>query len=139
MLLDESERLWRERDFSLRRSAQVLGLNFQTLARWRKEVPKIRAAYRAQRQARNRKALLDGPAGILRSIEMELLRFVFAKREQGINVPHTLVVFKASALLRNTFGPKSFNARLKAVGALCGSITTFTAVLPTRQLARSPR
>jgi hypothetical protein len=116
MLLDESESLWRERDFSLRRSAQVLGLNFQTLARWRKEVPKIRAAYKAQRQARNRKALLDGPAGILGSIEMELLQFVFAKREQGINVRHMLVAFKASALLCDTFGPKSFNARLKAVG-----------------------
>jgi hypothetical protein len=61
-------------------------------------------------------ALLDGPAGILGSIEMELLQFVFAKRKQGINVRHTLVAFKASALLCDTFGPKSLNARLKAVG-----------------------
>jgi len=38
---------------------------------------------------------------------VELLQFVFAKREQGINVRHTIVAFKALALLRDTFGPKS--------------------------------
>ncbi len=46
---------------------------------------------------------------------MDLLQFVFAKREQGINVQHMIVVCKASSLLRNTFGHKSFNAKLKAV------------------------
>jgi hypothetical protein len=46
---------------------------------------------------------------------MELLQFVFAQREQGINVRHTLVALRASSLLHDTFGPKSFNAKLLAV------------------------
>jgi hypothetical protein len=46
---------------------------------------------------------------------MDLLQFVFAKREQGINVRHTIVACKASSLLHDTSGPKSFNAKLKAI------------------------
>ena len=115
MLLDESNRLRWECNLSLRRAAQVLGVPFQVLARWHKEVPKIRAAIVAQRRTRNRKALLDGPESSLGSTEVELLQFVFTKREQGINVRHTIVAFKSLALLCNTFGNKSLNAKLKAV------------------------
>ncbi len=60
------------------------------------------------------KALLDGPAGQLAPIEEELLGFVFTKREQGINVKHTLLACRASGMLRQTFGPKSINAKVKA-------------------------
>ena len=84
-------------------------------AKWHKKVPTIHAAIADQPQTHNRKAIFNGPASTLGSIEMDLLQFVFAKREQGINVRHTIVACKASSLLPDTFGTKSFNAKLKAV------------------------
>jgi hypothetical protein len=69
----------------------------------------------AERHIKEKKALLNGPASQLGSIDMELLQFMFMKREQGINVRHMLVAFRASTLLQYTFGPKSFNAKLLAV------------------------
>ena len=116
MLIDESNRLRRECNLSLRKAAEVIGVPFQVLARWHKELPTICAAIADQPRARNKKSILDGPAStLLGSIEMELLQFMFAKREQGINMQNTLVACKALALLRDTFNPKSFNAKLKAV------------------------
>jgi hypothetical protein len=115
MLIDESNCLWRECNLSLCKATEVIGMPFQVLAKWHKEVPTIHPAIADQPRARNKKSILDGPASTLGSIEMELLQFMFAKREQGINVQNTLVACKASALLRNTFDPKSFNAKLKAV------------------------
>jgi hypothetical protein len=106
MLLEESNRLQRECNLSIRRAAQVLVICFQHLARWHREVPQIQAAIAAERRIKEKKALLHGPASQLGSIEMELLQFVFAKCEQGINV----------ALLQDKFEPKSFNANLLAVG-----------------------
>ena len=126
MLIDESNRLRRECNLSLRKAAEVVGVPFQVLARWHKELPMIRAAIADQPRARNKKSILDGPASTLRSIEMELLQFMFTKCKQGINVRHTLVACKTSALLHDNFGPKSFNAKLNL--ALCGNITTFTAM-----------
>jgi hypothetical protein len=84
--LEESNLLQRECNLSLHRATQVLGVPFQVIARWLKEVPKICAAIAALGQARNRKAILNGPESLLGSIEMELLQFVFDKRKQGINV-----------------------------------------------------
>ncbi len=66
--------------------------------------------------AHHRKAILDGPDGQLVSIsEEELLQWVFACHKQGINMRHTLILFKVLALLQETFGGKSFNSKLKAV------------------------
>jgi hypothetical protein len=139
MLLDESNHLRRECNLSLRQAAQVIGVPFQVLARWHKEVPRIRAAITDQPQARNRKAIIDGPASTLESIEMELLQFLFTKREQGINVRNTLVACKASALLRDTFGPKSFNAKLKAVTCFMQRHNYVYRRATHQALAQSPR
>ena len=49
MLLEESNCLRRECNLSLCRTTQVLGVPFQVLARWHKEVPWIRAAIAAER------------------------------------------------------------------------------------------
>ncbi len=98
-------------DFAIGKCNQAI----QVISWWDKEVPNIHPSIVDQPQASNKKAILDGPASTLGSIEMELLHFLFAKCEQGINVRNTLVVCKASALLCDTFGPKSFNAKLKAV------------------------
>jgi hypothetical protein len=116
MLLVECNRLCVECDFSLRRAGEVLGVPFTLLSKWGKEVERLRTSIKAQRRGHNRKALLDGPDSQLNSIKEELLQFGFTFREQGINVRHTLVAFKASAMLRATFGRKSINAKMKSVG-----------------------
>jgi hypothetical protein len=110
MFVEESNWIRVEQNFSIRRASEVLGVPFPLLSKWGKEVARLRAAIQAQRQARNRKAFFDGPASQLESIEDELLQFVFAKREQGINAKHTF-----SGMLHVTFGVKSFNAKLKSV------------------------
>jgi len=69
-LLDESTRLQRDCNLSLRRAAEVIGVPVQVLSRWQKEVPTIHAAIADQPQTRNKKAILDGPKGTLGSVEM---------------------------------------------------------------------
>ena len=115
MLVEESDRLRLEQNFSLRRAGEVLGVPFPLLSKWGKEVARLRAAIQARRRSRDRKAVIDGPASQLESIEDALLQFIFVKREQGVNVKHTLVACRASGILRETFGGKSFNAKLKSV------------------------
>jgi len=83
MLLEESNQLRLKHNFSIRRAGEVLGVPFPLLSKWGKEVDRIRAGIKAQRQAKKRKALVDGPVGQLASVEEELLQFVFEKREQG--------------------------------------------------------
>ncbi len=55
------------------------------------------------------------PNGQLHPIEHELLMFIFSQREQGININYSLVCLKASLMLLNTFGTKSYEACLKVV------------------------
>jgi len=115
MLVEESDWLRLEQNLSIRQTGEVLGVPFQLLSKWGKEVARLHAAIQARRRSRNRKAVIDGPASQLESIEDELLQFIFAKREQGVNVKHTLVACRASGMLRETFGVKLFNAKLKSV------------------------
>jgi hypothetical protein len=115
MLVEESDRLRAEQNLSIRQAGEVLGVPFQLLSKWGREVAQLRAASQAKQRARNRKAVIDGPASQLESIEDELLQFIFSKRDQGVNVRHTLVACRALGMLRETFGVKSFNAKLKSV------------------------
>jgi hypothetical protein len=55
-----------------------------------------------------------GPSSQLKAIEDGLLRFIFEKREQGIEVNTFLVVLRASFLLPE-FREKSFTARCSCV------------------------
>jgi hypothetical protein len=86
MLVEKSDRLRLEQNFSIRRAGEVLGVPFPLLSKWGKEVARLRAAIQAKQRARNRKAVIDGPASQLESVEDELLQFIFSKREQGVNV-----------------------------------------------------
>ena len=83
MLLEESNRLHLEHNFSIHQAGEVLGVPFPLLSKWDKEVDRICAGIKAQRQVKKRKALVDGPVGQLASVKEELLQFVFEKREQG--------------------------------------------------------
>jgi hypothetical protein len=136
MLLDESNCLQLECNLSLCQAAQVIGVPVTVLSRWHKAVSMICAAIADQPQTHNRKAILDGPASTLGSIEMDLLQFVFAKREQGIHVQHMLVTCKALSLLCDTFGPKSFNAKLKVVSRFMRK-HNFVYCRATRQVTRA--
>ena len=115
MLVEESNWLRVEQNFSIRRAGEVLGVPFPLLSKWGKEVARLRAASQAKQRAHNRKVVIDGPASQLESVKDELLQFIFSKREQGVNVRHTLVACRASGILRETFGKKSCNAKLKSV------------------------
>ena len=90
--------------------AEELGIHKSLLSRWKKDITRLRANKKLRKFA-----IVDGPNGQLHSIEEELLQWIFARREQGISLRCTLVAFKSSSLLRSTFGPKTFNARYKAV------------------------
>ena len=46
-----------------------------------------------------KKAICDGPVGQLDSIKEELLQWIFARREQGIAVTMSHVVYKATSIL----------------------------------------
>jgi len=118
MFVEESNRIRVEQNFSIRRAGEVLGVPFPLLSKWGKKVARLRVAIQAQRRARNRKAFIDGPASQLESIEDELLQFIFAKCKQDVNVKHTLVACRASGILRETFGVKSFNAKFKSVACI---------------------
>ena len=110
MLHEEYVRLRLDRNLSISAAAEELGIDRSVLSRWNKDITRLRANKKSRKLA-----IADGPHGQLHSIEEELLQWIFARREQGIGIRHTLVAFKASALLRSTFGPKTFNARYKAV------------------------
>ena len=86
MLVEKSDRLRLEQNFSIRRAGEVLGVPFPLLSKWGKELVRLRAASQAKRRAHHRKAVINGPASQLESVEDELLQFIFSKREQGVNV-----------------------------------------------------
>jgi len=81
MLVEESDRLRVEQNLSIPRAGEVLGVPFQLLSKWGREVARLRAASQAKRRARNRKTVIDGPASQLESIKDELLQFIFSKRD----------------------------------------------------------
>jgi len=83
MLVEESGRLRVEQNLSIRRAGEVLGVPFQLLSKWGREVAQLCAASQAKRRARNMKAVINGPASQLELIFDELLQFIFSKREQG--------------------------------------------------------
>jgi len=49
MLVEESNRLRLDQNFSIRRAGEVLGMPFPLLSKWGKEVARLRAAIQARR------------------------------------------------------------------------------------------
>jgi hypothetical protein len=100
-----------EEGVSLRRAAERLQVDNSLIVRWQQQ----QAADPILEMLKCRlKAHHPGPLGQLKSLEDALLRHVFEKREQGINV-HTLdLVVKASSLSPD-FNGKHFIARCSAV------------------------
>ena len=110
-ILEECSRLQRELNLSAAKSATVAGINAATLRDWTSQLPELRERVKKESA---KKSFNNGPAGQLDSIKDELLMWMFGRRQQGVVVDVTHVVFKASSLLRTSFGLKSFEARFKA-------------------------
>jgi hypothetical protein len=105
--LEECSRLQRELNLSAVKSATVAGISASTLRDWTSQLPELRE--RANKES-SKKSFDDGPAGQLDSIKDVLLMWMFGRRQQGVVVDVIHVVFKATSLLRTSFGLKSFEA-----------------------------
>jgi hypothetical protein len=91
-------------------AAVELGVPISLLSKWTKELPRLQAHARSKKRAIT-------PRGIdqLHPIKDELLMWIFSRREQRLSIRNTVVLLKASGMLRDTFGAKSRVAWLKAV------------------------
>jgi hypothetical protein len=111
LLLEDCHRLWQvHAGLSLHGAAAELGMPVCLLLKWTKELPRL------QTHARSKKHAIT-PIGIdqLHPIKDELLMWIFLQCEQGLSIQNTVILLKASGMLRDTFGAKSRVARLKAV------------------------
>ena len=63
---------------------------------------------------KNAKAMKGGPCSQLKSIEHEILQFIFERREQGLTVSRRSAIMKASKLLPS-FSVKSTTAKYSAM------------------------
>jgi hypothetical protein len=106
LLLEECHCLWQVHGLSLRDTAAELGVPVCLLSRWTKELPRL------QTHTRWKKSAIT-PNGIdpLHPIKDKLLMWIFSRCEQGL----TVILLKASRMLRDTFGTKSRVAWLKAI------------------------
>ena len=110
-LLASAKRIMEEEGVSLRRAAERLQVDNSLIVRWQQQ----QAADPILEMLKCRlKAHHPGPLGQLKSLEDALLRHVFEKREQGINVHPLDLVVKASSLSPD-FNGKHFIARCSAV------------------------
>jgi hypothetical protein len=126
-LLEKCNRLRRAENLSLRGAAVAMSVPHTVLVRWTKAHPRLIASLGRQ------KAIYEGPVGQLDCIREELLRWIFARLEQGIAVTMPHVVYKASSTLRHqqeaAFKDKGFEARL---GAVTRFLAKYDFVYPTK-------
>ena len=107
-LVATSQRMIAE-GMTLRAAAEELRVSVTNLSRWTLqgmgEVDRLDKILRSKK-----KAALTGPSSQLKAIEDGLLRYIFEKREQGVEVSTFTVVLRAS-FLSPEFREKSFTAR----------------------------
>jgi hypothetical protein len=98
---------------TLRAAAEELRVSAANLSKWASqgmgEIDHLDKILRSKK-----KAALTGPSSQLKAIENGLLRYIFEKREQGIEVSMFTVVLRAS-FLSPEFREKSFTARCSCV------------------------
>ena len=113
-LLNECGKLQRECNMTARSAALEMGIHHTLLVRWRDET-NLENMIRGNKK--NKKSLHVGPDGVLLAVQDELHNWLFSKREQGIAIVTSHLVYKAAALLDATSGfkEKTFEARFKVV------------------------
>ena len=139
-LLEECSRLQRSAKHSVRSAAAAMGVSHVLLVKWYQDRPRIEASLGKS------KAICDGPTGQLDCIKEELLQWIFARREQGIAVTMSHVVYKATSILshqrqddgaESSFKDNSFDARLSAVSRFLGKYN-FVYRTKTNEATKSP-
>ena len=113
-LLEECNRLQRTWKYSIRSAADEMGIPHCILVKWYQDRSRFEASLG------NSKAICEGPEGQLHRIKEEILQWIFARREQGIVVTMSNVVYKATSILHHqeddaAFKDNGFTARLSAV------------------------
>ena len=115
-LLEECSRLQRSAKHSVRSAAAAMGVSHVLLVKWYQDRPRFEASLGKS------KSICDGPTGQLDCIKEELLQWIFSRREQGIAVTMSHVVYKATSILSHLqedggggFKDNGFTARLSAV------------------------
>jgi hypothetical protein len=115
-ILAECSRLQQTMKHSIRSAAVELGVSHDMLVRWYRDRPRFEASLGKS------KSICDGPTGQLDCIKEELLQWIFSRREQGIAVTMSHVVYKATSILSHLqedggggFKDNGFTARLSAV------------------------
>jgi hypothetical protein len=93
-----------------------MGVSHVLLVKWYQDRPRFEASLGKS------KSICDGPTGQLDCIKEELLQWIFSRREQGIAVTMSHVVYKATSILSHLqedggggFKDNGFTARLSAV------------------------
>ena len=82
-------------NLSIRSAAVEMGISPCLLVRWYQKRPKFEASLGKS------KAICKGPEGQLHHIKDEILQWIFARREQGIAVTMSHVVYKATSILHH--------------------------------------
>jgi hypothetical protein len=99
---------------TLRATASELRVSSANLSKWASQgMGKIDRMDKILR-SKKKKAALTGPPSQLKAIEDGLLRYIFEKREQGIEIKVFTVVLRAS-FVSPEFRKKSFTARCSCV------------------------
>ena len=105
-------------------AALEMGIHHTLLVRWRDET-NLENMIRGNKK--NKKSLHVGPDGVLLTVQDELHNWLFSKREQGIAIVTSHLVYKAAALLDATSGFKGLAAGGAASSATSsgGSVLIF--------------
>jgi hypothetical protein len=112
-LLESAKRIMEDEGVTLHRAAEQLMVCHSLFVRWQQQQDKDGDPILAMLK-RKWNANYPGPIGQLKHLEQALLRHVFEKREQGLNVHTFDLVIKASSLSPE-FNVKHFVARCSAV------------------------
>jgi hypothetical protein len=95
---------------SLHQAAVDLDVPVCLLSKWTKDLPRLQLHDRSKKHA-----ITPRGKDQLHTIKDELLMWIFSWHEQGLSIWNTVVLLKASGILRGTFGAKSRIAWLNAV------------------------
>ncbi len=88
--VEECVQLRAVHNLSLRGAVRVLGINHALLIRWTAKLPALKATHGKLQKSNDK-----GNVGQLNPLKLELLAWVFARREQGVVVTKAQVIFNS--------------------------------------------
>jgi hypothetical protein len=86
---------------SLRSAAAELGVPVCLLLKWTKDLPRLQAHARLKKLA-----ITSRGKEQLHLIEDELLMWIVSRHEQGLSIQNTVILLKASGMLRELLAPR---------------------------------